>query len=291
MSEKYRIIGKGQSGWHASSCRIDPNGFVSCKSSLSSYDSSPGELLTIARDAEEGCPVYDASQADSAAFVSWVFSGPMCDVSLPDDACNKFTEDQKRRALAMCGPGGLSGGFDTMVEHAAAEDPAKLGSLDSVGRGIYLAELRKRVPGVRFGRVQSGAVIWEDGTRTEWPKQPKNAPKTDPRIVDCNSLGVAIRDGLVKSDAGATCFLRYDKPIEVALDWNGRSMAGRKYGARPQGWMGSEVLVTLTGRKVFACSGPGSAFECIMADGSFGWFTQIRELKRGEKLGGCHAVR
>ena len=157
MREKFRIIGKGQSGWHASSC----------KSSLSSYDRSPAELFKIAADAEEGCPVYDASGADSAAFVSWVLSGPMCDVSLPDEGIDRFTREEKNLGLAMCGPGGLSGGFEVMIQQAVREDDRELGSLDSLGRSAWLAELRKRVPGVRFGRVQSGAVIWEDGSRTE----------------------------------------------------------------------------------------------------------------------------
>ncbi len=34
---------------------------------------------------------------------------------------------------------------------------------DRVGRDLYVALLREKVPGVRVGKVVDGAVVWEDG--------------------------------------------------------------------------------------------------------------------------------
>lgn len=140
------IIGRGKCGWHASGI-----------SRWGTFSSSGGELAKYASEAPEGCPVYDAREADTDAFASLIISGPMVDARLSAGEIKPFGEKEKRAALGMLGPGGLSGGYETLVAMAIAG----LGSLDSVAPDVYIQLLREKVPGVRIGRVEEGRVIWE----------------------------------------------------------------------------------------------------------------------------------
>ena len=73
--------------------------------------------------AVEGAPVYDAAGADVDAFSKFVISGPMVNPGVPDDQGS--------------------------------------GALDYVTVATYVRMLRERVPGVRFGAVHNGEIVWE----------------------------------------------------------------------------------------------------------------------------------
>lgn len=145
-SEKTGIIGRGKCGWHASGV-----------SRWGTFSSSGGTLDKYASEAPDGCPVYDAHDADTGAFASLVISGPMVDTRLNPGEIKPFGEANKRAALGMLGPGGLSGSFATLAVMAISG----LGSLDSVAPDVYIQLLREKVPGVRIGRVEGGRVVWE----------------------------------------------------------------------------------------------------------------------------------
>lgn len=157
MSEQpWEVIGLGQSGWHAETKNVRS----------SSYDPTDRQLHEYAASAIDGAQVYDASKADYGTFANFVISGPICQVGLKEE-CEFFSPKQREAALAMCGPGGLSGGYDTLVllEATQAANPEKrysgFGGFDYVSPRLYVSLLRKHVPGVRFGQVQGGKVVWE----------------------------------------------------------------------------------------------------------------------------------
>lgn len=126
---QWHIIGRGLNGWHAAAPLVSSSG-----GSLDPYvwhgngTQQPG----YAREAIDGCPVYDASEADVSAFSRFIISGPMCEPALPADGWRKFGHD---------------------------DDEPK--SLDTVGVGRYLAMLRAAVPGVRYGIIHGGEVVWD----------------------------------------------------------------------------------------------------------------------------------
>lgn len=264
-NSKICLIGKGLSGWYASFRPVKESSdsySSTCSSSSSSYDRGAEQLLKYAQEAEENCPVYDMSNADPNDIIKWSCKRPMVDVSLKDGDIDKFTRENKNFALQMCGPGGLSGGFDTLVAQSVLENDEELGSLDHISCKQYLDLLRKRVPGTRFGHVKTGRVIWEDGTVTEWPTATNSVP-IDIRVTDGNSLDSAIKDGLVKANQ-SRCFAR--KEIENnCLDKDGKAVAGRKIDNGQ-----------LTGRKCWAYCGVGYAYEVLFNDGKYGWYTDLK---------------
>lgn len=167
---KWGMIGKGHSGWHTKGYSVKDK-FGSTKTSSSSYDPTDEQLMKYANEAYNNCPVYDASEADSRAFVSFVISGPMVNLDLKKGEVERFGKAQKLTALQMCGPGGLTDGFAACIKRACSEPEHKIGSLDYVASDVYLALLRERVSGVRFGKVQQSKgkparVLWEDGTES-----------------------------------------------------------------------------------------------------------------------------
>lgn len=152
---QWKVIGKGHSGWHADAGNM----------SSSSYDPGDDRRDAYVAEAAEGCLVYDASEADADAFVRFVLGGPMCKPGL--EAPEVFGAEDRKRALSMCGPGGLTGGFDTLVylEAAQAAAPGRkfsgFGGLDQVPPAVYAALLRKHVPGTKIGHVENGVIVWE----------------------------------------------------------------------------------------------------------------------------------
>lgn len=156
--EKWKLIGIGFSGWHAKRKN----------SSCSSYYKDLATLESFVKDAEEGAVVYDASNANLSAFVNFVSNGPMLDFDLYGKEYEIFSSDSRTAALSMCGPGGLSGGFEKLVYIEAAQEISKkkiggFGGFDMVSLDLYLNLMREYVPGVRFGKVINGNVVWEDG--------------------------------------------------------------------------------------------------------------------------------
>ena len=63
----------------------------------------------------------------------------------------------QRAALGMLGPGGLSGG--SLALRLPSLPTSR--SLDSVAPDVYVQLLREKVPGVKIGHVERGAVVWE----------------------------------------------------------------------------------------------------------------------------------
>lgn len=134
----WKVIGKGQSGWHA-------NGAVEvysddCRSTISSstYDTSDTQLNKYVEESEDGALVYDASEADETAFVRFVVSGPMVKPELPNGTILKL--------------------FD---KNPVAPDPSyEPGPIDYVSLDLYEQSLR-RIPGVRVGHVHTRKLVWE----------------------------------------------------------------------------------------------------------------------------------
>lgn len=151
-------IGRGLEGWHA-----DAKG-----TSLRTYDTTPEPPQRLLDEAEEGCWVYDAGEADADTFARFVSFGPVCSADLEPGTVDTFTAEDLLLALALCGPGGLSGGYDSLVyleTHQAVRPPRpyEYGSLDSVAVDVWVDMLVRHVRGVRVGRVHGGKVTWEEG--------------------------------------------------------------------------------------------------------------------------------
>lgn len=114
--DRILLIGKGFNGWHASGLS-GGNRFSSTNGSLEDYVSR----------ANEGTPVYDASETDFETFAHIVISGPM--------VSHTVGESKK-------------GGEYTALSYI---------SVDS-----YIALLRAKLPGVKIGYVTvAGCVRWE----------------------------------------------------------------------------------------------------------------------------------
>jgi hypothetical protein len=134
--DTYLLVGRGKAGWHAQGI-----------SSGNKFSSSGGTFEHYVSEAPEGCPVYDAENADYDAFAKFTISGPMCDVTLPPGQVNRFSlGDSKKYATERS-------------EHAT--ERSEYSSFDFVPLDIYLNLLRDRVPGVRFGKVVNHTVVWE----------------------------------------------------------------------------------------------------------------------------------
>jgi hypothetical protein len=148
----WRIIGRGLAGWHASG--VEEGNRVS---------SSGGSLEGYVAEALDGTPIYDAEDADAGAFVHFTMAGPMDDVTLPQGKVKLFKERAKLAAMLPA----LGGGFQTIGMMGLAREPGEgkyegLGSIDSVATDVWLQMLRRHVPGVRFGHVDGGRVLWEE---------------------------------------------------------------------------------------------------------------------------------
>lgn len=127
---KWKIIGRGFAGWHAKS--------ETCSSSdelLLPYHYREIPCKGYLAEAEEGCFVYDASHLELTKagdeFATWIISGPMVNVKLKSGEYSKVDPS----AVGFCG-------FDFFA-------------LD-----IWVAELIRRVPGLKYGYVKDGNIEW-----------------------------------------------------------------------------------------------------------------------------------
>lgn len=137
-----KVIGRGKRGWHASGL-----------SHGNKCSSSGGTLEGYLQEAEDGTPIYDADQAEMGAFAAFVINGPIDDPTLAPGEVKSFGET---KALARMAPA-LGGGFRAIAAGALAG----ITSLDMVATDVYLAMLKERVPGVRFGTVRNHVAVWE----------------------------------------------------------------------------------------------------------------------------------
>lgn len=162
-TDLWTVIGRGLAGWHAARPNVSSSGGtledISGESGPYDGPKRPWTRAGYLAEAAEGARVYDASEADPAAFTRHVMAGPMFGVGLPDDAVDSFGPADQKAAEDMLP--GLSGGFETLAAHGIASAQArKYSSLDRVGWSIYRG-LLEAVGGVRFGVVRAGKVVWE----------------------------------------------------------------------------------------------------------------------------------
>jgi hypothetical protein len=127
---KWHIIGRGLVGWHAEGVNVSSSGGDIEPRTwwADGHTIAPYQAAAI-----DGAPIYDASGADVDAFSRFVIAGPMVAPELTPDGWNKF-----------------------------GHDGAEPRALDRVGVQRFIALLRERVPGVRFGRVVEGAIVWDE---------------------------------------------------------------------------------------------------------------------------------
>jgi hypothetical protein len=131
----YKVIGRGQASWHADAGMVE-HGMVSGGGQYTTRESSNGGTLEgYAAEAVEGCLVYDAEGADADAFIDHVYKGPMVDVDLPAGCMRKALSDK-------------------------VESFTGASSIDHVALDVFEGLLRK-IPGIKFGRVVKGRVVWE----------------------------------------------------------------------------------------------------------------------------------
>ena len=133
---RWKIIGRGLVGWHAQSDNCSSSG-----GNIDPYVHKPsGEHCPgYAQEAEEGCPVYDASKANEADFITLTVRGPIVNTAL---------EDQGPAAYAYAG------------------------GLTYVPVAEYIRRVR-HLKGVRIGKVHNGQVVWESPEPSTYvePKQ------------------------------------------------------------------------------------------------------------------------
>jgi len=133
--KQYKIIGRGKAGWHAEAGIVE-TGSISGGGTYSTKESSSGGTLEHYALEAVGCLVYDAEGADDNAFIDHVYNGPMVDVCLP------------------------AGYYRPLLRESTPALNFILHSCDHVALDIFEGLLR-RVPGMKFGRVVKGKVVWE----------------------------------------------------------------------------------------------------------------------------------
>jgi hypothetical protein len=138
------LIGRGKCGWHSDGL-----------SNGNKCSSSGGSLESYLREADDNTIVYDAYEADDSSFIDWVYKGPMFNPRLLPHEIDSFNGNDKRTLLGMLPS--LEGAFKTLGVMALSD----LRSLDFVGLDVYLTALRERVPGIKIGKVQNHAIVWE----------------------------------------------------------------------------------------------------------------------------------
>ena len=137
------LIGRGMCGWHS-------NGL----SDGNKCSSSGGTLEHYLNEAVDGTLIYDAKEADTRAFTSFVMSGPMVDPTLPAGQISRFGE---HKALLGMLPG-LQGEFKTLGIMTLAE----ISSLDYVATDVFMTMLRELVPEVKVGKVVNHHIVWDE---------------------------------------------------------------------------------------------------------------------------------
>lgn len=137
------IIGRGKQGWHSDGL-----------SNGNKCSSSGGTLETYLKEAEDGTIVYDAMEAPDAAFIDWIFKGPMFSPTLAPHEVDSMG-DAKKTILGMLPA--LEGAFKGLAVMALSD----LRSFDFVGKDVWVTAFKERVPGVKWGKVVNHEVVWE----------------------------------------------------------------------------------------------------------------------------------
>jgi len=140
---QYKIIGRGKASWHADAGTVEHGniGYNGGGTYTTRESSNGGTLEGYAAEAVEGCLVYDAEGADADAFIDHVYKGPMVDVDLPAGCMRKALSDK-------------------------VESFTGASSIDHVALDVF-EELLRQIPGMKFGKVVKGRVVWEDPAANE----------------------------------------------------------------------------------------------------------------------------
>ena len=142
-------VGTGTVGGHEAPYELCG---TTVSSTMSSYTRRLGPFL--GELAPDGV-VLDKWNVLDPLFTRLVISGPLVDVGLQDDEIDRCPEVPSY----LLGPGGLSGGFETLAKVKQA-NPRWTG-LDKISRKAYV-ELW-RAAGARVGYRAGDYIQWEDG--------------------------------------------------------------------------------------------------------------------------------
>ena len=152
MDYRYHVVGRGKAGWHAKGINVSSSG-----GDLENGVYWTGAPTTGYRhQAVDGALIYDAKDADDAAFTRFVISGPMVDPSLDPEGVDRFGAEDRATAARMAPS--LDGAFGVLAVMAQSDT---FSGLDSVGVNVYRRLLRQ-VPGIKIGTIRAGGIIeWE----------------------------------------------------------------------------------------------------------------------------------
>jgi hypothetical protein len=142
--DKVILLARGKNGWHAQ-----------LLGAWGKASSSGGSLEDYLGDAIEGCPCYDADEADYDAFLDVIFKFPMVDATLKAGEIKRFNNGDKETLVAMLP--GLGGDFKTIGKMVLSG----FSSVDYVAADVYLQLLKDKVPGIKIGHVSQGKIVWD----------------------------------------------------------------------------------------------------------------------------------
>jgi hypothetical protein len=138
INKCWEIIGRGFNGWHAK--------YADCSSSggnLLPYTYWTGKKRNgYLREAKDGAFVYDASHLtgkDSSSFINWVLNGPIVAVEMPHNTINRFNNWPKKTEVY---------------------DGGEIKGFDYISKDLWISELIKRVPNIKYGFVVNGDIVW-----------------------------------------------------------------------------------------------------------------------------------
>lgn len=91
---------------------------------------------------------------------SWVFTGPMCDPDLPDDACDHCPVPSELFASAVTADPSNQYGKLLALHSAQNATGRQRGALDHVSVAEYVRGWREH--GARIGQYRDGVIVWEN---------------------------------------------------------------------------------------------------------------------------------
>lgn len=147
MTEKtVKLIRRGFRGWHAKGVTSGGHIYTSEGGDIEPRYHGPSDSMMpgYLQEAEDGCPVIDASvyegsgplYGDGEPFIAWVFKGPEPNPLLPTGTMRMWGD--------------------------VPFDSYSLSPMTQVSVEDFFALAKVRIPRARFGRVRSGKIEWED---------------------------------------------------------------------------------------------------------------------------------
>ena len=121
METKWKIIGRGYAGWHATAEYEPSSGY----SNVTGSGASLGEYLS---NASEGAFIYDADLANNEDFARFIIKAGLVDTRIPDGQMRDKFDEQ--------------------------------GAFASIDAETYMREMYARVRGVRMGKIINHEIQW-----------------------------------------------------------------------------------------------------------------------------------